>query len=83
VTFGYYTPVIVLMDPDRFTLIENAPFVVREIQREGFTAPTYSHALRSRRKLRARPSNEQRTSGLAVRMMIGLAGRGFRCATCS
>jgi type IV secretion system protein VirB4 len=38
VTFGYYTPVIVLMDPDRTALIENARLVVREIQREGFTA---------------------------------------------
>jgi type IV secretion system protein TrbE len=38
VTFGYYTPVIVLMEPDRATLIENARLVVREIQREGFTA---------------------------------------------
>ncbi len=38
VAFGYYTPVIVLMDQDRATLIENARLVVREIQREGFTA---------------------------------------------
>ena len=38
VTFGYYTPVIVLMASDRATLIENARLLVREIQREGFTA---------------------------------------------
>lgn len=38
VAFGYYTPVIVLMDPDRAALNENARFLVREIQREGFTA---------------------------------------------
>ena len=36
--FGFYTPVIVLMDPDRTALIENARLVVREIQRIGFTA---------------------------------------------
>jgi type IV secretion system protein VirB4 len=38
VGFGYYTPVIVLMDQDRATLIENARLVVREIMREGFSA---------------------------------------------
>jgi len=38
VAFGYYTPVIVLMDPDRATLAESARLIVREIQREGFTA---------------------------------------------
>jgi len=38
VAFGYYTPVIVLMDRDRDALIENARLIVREIQREGFTA---------------------------------------------
>jgi type IV secretion system protein VirB4 len=38
VVFGYYTPVIVLMDPDRATLTENARLIVREIQREGFAA---------------------------------------------
>jgi type IV secretory pathway VirB4 component len=38
VAFGYYTPVIVLMDPDRATLTENARLIAREIQREGFTA---------------------------------------------
>ena len=38
VTFGYYTPVIVLMDADRVALIETARLVVREIMREGFSA---------------------------------------------
>ena len=38
VAFGYYTPVIVLMDADRTALIENARLVVREITREGFAA---------------------------------------------
>lgn len=38
VAFGYYTPVIVLMDRDRTALAENARVVVRAIQREGFTA---------------------------------------------
>jgi type IV secretory pathway VirB4 component len=38
VAFGYYTPVIVLMDLDRATLTENARLIAREIQREGFTA---------------------------------------------
>ena len=38
VTFGYYTPVIVLMDADRVALIETARLVVREITREGFSA---------------------------------------------
>jgi hypothetical protein len=37
VAFGYYTPVIVLMDSDRAMLTENARLIVREIQREGFT----------------------------------------------
>ena len=36
VTFGYYTPVIVLMDPDRTVLEENARTVAKEIRREGF-----------------------------------------------
>ena len=40
VAFGYYTPVIVLMDQDRATLTESARLIVREIQREGFTART-------------------------------------------
>jgi type IV secretion system protein TrbE len=40
VAFGYYTPVIVLMDPDRETLNQSARLIVREIQREGFTART-------------------------------------------
>jgi type IV secretion/conjugal transfer VirB4 family ATPase len=35
---GFYTPVIVLMGADRAELLENARLVVREIQREGFTA---------------------------------------------
>jgi type IV secretion/conjugal transfer VirB4 family ATPase len=35
---GFYTPVIVLMGSDRAELLENARLVVREIQREGFTA---------------------------------------------
>jgi type IV secretion system protein TrbE len=38
VAFGYYTPVIILMDQDRATLAESARLIVREIQREGFTA---------------------------------------------
>ncbi len=38
VAFGYYTPVIVLMDADRQVLAENARAIVRTIQREGFTA---------------------------------------------
>ena len=38
VAFGYYTPVIVLMDADRQVLVENARAIVRDIQREGFTA---------------------------------------------
>ena len=37
-TFGYYTPVIVMMDADRVSLIETARLVVREIMREGFSA---------------------------------------------
>jgi type IV secretion system protein VirB4 len=35
---GFYTPVIVLMGADRAEVLENARLVVREIQREGFTA---------------------------------------------
>jgi type IV secretion system protein VirB4 len=35
---GFYTPVIVLMGTDRAELLENARLVVREIQRQGFTA---------------------------------------------
>jgi len=35
---GFYTPVIVLMGPDRAELLENARLVLREIMREGFTA---------------------------------------------
>ena len=35
---GFYTPVIVLMGADRAELLENARLVLREIQREGFTA---------------------------------------------
>jgi len=38
VAFGYYTPVIVLMEQDRAALIEDARLVVREIMREGFSA---------------------------------------------
>lgn len=38
VAFGYYTPAIVLMDRDRTVQVENARLIVREIQREGFTA---------------------------------------------
>jgi type IV secretion system protein VirB4 len=38
VTFGYYTPVIVLMEADRTSLVESARLIVREIQREGFSA---------------------------------------------
>ena len=38
VAFGYYTPVIVLMNQDRSALIEDARLVVREIMREGFSA---------------------------------------------
>ena len=38
VTYGYYTPVIVLMGPSRAELVENARMVVREIRREGFSA---------------------------------------------
>lgn len=38
VAFGYYTPVIVLMHESRAQLAETARLVVREIQREGFTA---------------------------------------------
>jgi type IV secretion/conjugal transfer VirB4 family ATPase len=37
VTFGYYTPVIVLMDRDRVVLEENARIIAREVAREGFT----------------------------------------------
>jgi type IV secretion system protein VirB4 len=38
VAFGYYTPVLVLMDGDRAALIDNARLAVREIAREGFSA---------------------------------------------
>ena len=38
VAFGYYTPIIVLLDADREALLENARLVVRAIQRVGFTA---------------------------------------------
>lgn len=38
VTYGFYTPVIVLMGTDRGELAENARMVVREIRREGFSA---------------------------------------------
>lgn len=38
VAFGYYTPVIVIMDEDRTKLVELARLVVREITREGFSA---------------------------------------------
>jgi type IV secretion system protein VirB4 len=37
VTFGYYTPVVVLMDESRTVLEENARTIAREIQREGFS----------------------------------------------
>jgi len=37
VTFGYYTPVIVLMNESRVVLEENARSISREIQREGFS----------------------------------------------
>jgi type IV secretion system protein VirB4 len=36
VTFGYYTPVIVLRGSEREVLTENARMVVREVQRAGF-----------------------------------------------
>jgi type IV secretion/conjugal transfer VirB4 family ATPase len=36
VTFGYYTPVIILMGPDKTLLQEQARTIIREIQREGF-----------------------------------------------
>lgn len=38
VTYGFYTPVIVLMGPDRGELAESARMVVREVRREGFSA---------------------------------------------
>lgn len=38
VAFGYYTPVIVLFDEDPSHLVENAEFVRRVIQAEGFGA---------------------------------------------
>lgn len=38
VTFGYYTPVIVLMGEDRAELMENARIIVRELVRDGFAA---------------------------------------------
>jgi type IV secretion/conjugal transfer VirB4 family ATPase len=37
VTFGYYTPVITLMGPDKQVLLDHARSLIREIQREGFT----------------------------------------------
>jgi len=37
VTFGYYTPVIVLTDQSRIVLEDNARTIAREIQREGFS----------------------------------------------
>jgi type IV secretion/conjugal transfer VirB4 family ATPase len=37
VTFGYYTPVITLMGPDKQVLHENARMLIREVQRQGFT----------------------------------------------
>lgn len=36
VSFGYYTPVIILMDENRAELLENARLVAREIRRDGF-----------------------------------------------
>jgi type IV secretion/conjugal transfer VirB4 family ATPase len=36
VTFGYYTPVIILMGPNKALLQAQARLLVREIQREGF-----------------------------------------------
>lgn len=38
VTYGYYTCVVVIMAEDRAAALENAAFVVREVQREGFAA---------------------------------------------
>ena len=38
VTFGYYTPLIVLMSTDRAELLENARIVAREIRRFGFAS---------------------------------------------
>lgn len=38
VAYGYYTPVVVLMDEDRAALLENARLVAREIRREGCSA---------------------------------------------
>jgi type IV secretion/conjugal transfer VirB4 family ATPase len=37
VNFGYYTPVIILMGPDKKVLQENARTIIREVQRFGFT----------------------------------------------
>lgn len=37
VTFGYYTPVITLMGPDKQVLLDNARLMIKEIQQEGFT----------------------------------------------
>lgn len=37
VAFGYYTPVITLMGPDKQALRENARFLIREVQRQGFS----------------------------------------------
>lgn len=38
VAFGHYTPVIVLFDEDQQTLVENAEYIRRTIQKEGFGA---------------------------------------------
>jgi type IV secretion system protein VirB4 len=37
VAFGYYTPVITLMGPDKLELQENARLLIREVQRQGFS----------------------------------------------
>lgn len=37
VAFGYYTPVITLMGPDKQVLQENARLLIREVQRQGFS----------------------------------------------
>lgn len=37
VAFGYYTNVITLMGPNKKELYENARYILREVQREGFT----------------------------------------------
>jgi type IV secretion system protein VirB4 len=38
VTFGYYTPVVVLMSEDREGMLENARLVKREVERIGFVS---------------------------------------------